>query len=81
VKDLVTGSELRFDDRGEHELKGVPGSWHLYALGVGETSAEPIEPAIAHMTIADRATVRIARRAPGVLRALGRMTVRERPAA
>jgi class 3 adenylate cyclase len=32
VKDLVTGSELRFADRGEHELRGVPDPWHLYAL-------------------------------------------------
>jgi class 3 adenylate cyclase len=31
VKDLVVGSGLQFDDRGEHELKGVPGTWHLYA--------------------------------------------------
>ena len=30
VKDLVFGSELEFADRGEHELKGVPGSWRLY---------------------------------------------------
>ena len=31
VKDLVAGSGLAFADRGEHELKGVPGSWRLYA--------------------------------------------------
>ena len=31
VKDLVAGSGLVFSDRGEHELKGVPGSWHLYS--------------------------------------------------
>jgi class 3 adenylate cyclase len=31
VKDLVAGSGLEFDDRGEHELRGVPGTWHLYA--------------------------------------------------
>jgi class 3 adenylate cyclase len=31
VKDLVAGSGLSFHDRGEHELKGVPGRWHLYA--------------------------------------------------
>jgi len=33
VKDLVAGSGLVFSDRGEHELKGVPGSWRLYAAG------------------------------------------------
>jgi class 3 adenylate cyclase len=32
VKDLVTGSGLDFEDRAEHDLKGVPGSWQLYAL-------------------------------------------------
>ena len=32
VKDLVVGSGLEFDDRGSHELKGVPGSWRLYAV-------------------------------------------------
>jgi class 3 adenylate cyclase len=33
VTDLVTGSGLGFDDRGEHELKGVPGRWQLFAAG------------------------------------------------
>jgi len=33
VKDLVAGSGMRFEDRGEHELKGVPGSWRLYSVG------------------------------------------------
>jgi class 3 adenylate cyclase len=32
VKDLVAGSGIEFDDRGEHSLKGVPGSWRLYAV-------------------------------------------------
>jgi class 3 adenylate cyclase len=32
VRDLVIGSELTFDDRGEHELKGIPGRWSLYAV-------------------------------------------------
>jgi class 3 adenylate cyclase len=32
VKDLVAGSGLNFADRGEHELKGVPGRWQLLAL-------------------------------------------------
>jgi len=35
VKDLVAGSGIEFDDRGEHELKGVPGEWRLYALKDG----------------------------------------------
>ena len=32
VKDLVVGSGLEFDDRGTHELKGVPGEWRLFAV-------------------------------------------------
>ena len=32
VKDLVAGSGLTFDDRGAHELKGVPDRWHLYRV-------------------------------------------------
>jgi len=33
VKDLVIGSEIEFVERGEHELKGVPGTWRLFAVG------------------------------------------------
>jgi class 3 adenylate cyclase len=32
VKDLVAGSGIQFEDRGSHELKGVPGEWRLYAV-------------------------------------------------
>jgi class 3 adenylate cyclase/pimeloyl-ACP methyl ester carboxylesterase len=32
VKDLVAGSELQFEARGTHELKGIPGEWQLYAV-------------------------------------------------
>ncbi|MGH3633161.1 MAG: adenylate/guanylate cyclase domain-containing protein [Mycobacterium sp.] len=32
VRDIVAGSRRRFVDRGEHELKGVPGRWQLCAL-------------------------------------------------
>jgi class 3 adenylate cyclase len=32
VKDLVAGSGFAFQDRGVHELKGVPGEWPLYAV-------------------------------------------------
>jgi class 3 adenylate cyclase len=30
VKDLVAGSGLRFEDRGTHELKGVPERWQVF---------------------------------------------------
>jgi class 3 adenylate cyclase len=32
VTDLVAGSGIEFEERGEHELKGVPGTWRLYAV-------------------------------------------------
>jgi class 3 adenylate cyclase/pimeloyl-ACP methyl ester carboxylesterase len=32
VKDLVAGSGINFIERGEHELKGVPGPWRLFAV-------------------------------------------------
>jgi class 3 adenylate cyclase len=32
VKDLVAGSGIEFDDRGEYELKGVPGRWRLFSV-------------------------------------------------
>ena len=37
VKDLVAGSRIDFDDRGLHELKGIPGKWELFAV----VGAEP----------------------------------------
>jgi class 3 adenylate cyclase len=41
VRDIVTGSRRRFADRGEHELKGVPGQWRLYALERRQERAAP----------------------------------------
>ena len=32
VKDLVAGSGIAFEDRGEHELKGVPDRWRIWAV-------------------------------------------------
>ena len=32
VKDLVAGSGLEFEERGAHELKGIPGQWQLFAV-------------------------------------------------
>ena len=38
IRDLVAGSGIALDDRGEHSLKGVTGEWQLYAV---TTAAEP----------------------------------------
>jgi len=32
VKDLVVGSGIDFEERGEHELKGIPGGWRLFSV-------------------------------------------------
>jgi hypothetical protein len=32
VREIVTGSRRHFIERGEYELKGVPGRWRVYAL-------------------------------------------------
>jgi class 3 adenylate cyclase len=37
VKDLVVGSGIGFTDRGEHELKGVPDRWRLWAADATES--------------------------------------------
>jgi class 3 adenylate cyclase/pimeloyl-ACP methyl ester carboxylesterase len=36
LRDLVIGSGLQFDERGVHELKGVPGEWRLFALAAAQ---------------------------------------------
>jgi class 3 adenylate cyclase len=32
VRGHMVGAGIKFEDRGEHELKGVPGNWRLYAV-------------------------------------------------
>jgi class 3 adenylate cyclase len=32
VKDLLAGSGIVFESRGEHDLKGVPGAWRLFSV-------------------------------------------------
>lgn len=73
VRDLVVGSPLRFSDRGEHELKGVPGRWRVFAVGEAHAPPEPVGAARDSMTLGDRAAVQMARRAPGAMRAMARL--------
>ena len=82
VVDLVVGSGLQFADRGEHELKGVPGAWRLYAVSADFSDQRTqVQPPREYMTRADRLTVRLARRAPGAMQTLGRLAQRAgRPA-
>jgi len=41
VVDLTAGSDLRFEPRGEHQLKGVPGTWPIFAAQPEELTAAP----------------------------------------
>ena len=52
VRDVVAGSELEFEDRGSHELRGLPGRWALYAArdGVGRQAEAVAAPALASHT-------------------------------
>jgi class 3 adenylate cyclase len=38
LRDLVIGSGLEFDERGAHQLKGVPGEWRLFAVAPTRTT-------------------------------------------
>jgi hypothetical protein len=72
------GSGIDLIDRGAHELKGVPGEWKLFAVqhDRGEAMAHPPRPDIDSAQppgLADRAGRRLARSAPGLVRAAGRV--------
>jgi len=73
VRDLVVGSDLRFSEQGEHELKGIPGAWRLYRLEPDGEQPRPLESAQDHMKLRDRAAVRLARGAPRTMRLAGRL--------
>ncbi len=76
IKDLVFGSGFRFVPRGEHELKGVPGTWPLFALeGEGNHDA-PAVPADDYLGPFDKARVRLARSNPRTSRAISRLIMR-----
>jgi class 3 adenylate cyclase len=73
VRDLVAGSGLAFESVGERELKGVPGTWELFAVGApGRRLTQAPDDSI--QTSMDKLTVRAARRAPGLLRAAMRLS-------
>jgi class 3 adenylate cyclase/pimeloyl-ACP methyl ester carboxylesterase len=42
VREIVTGSRRLFDNRGEHELKGVPGRWRVFALVRENVAVTPL---------------------------------------
>ncbi|WP_036437479.1 adenylate/guanylate cyclase domain-containing protein [Mycobacterium sp. URHB0044] len=93
VRDLVFGSGVEFDARGEHELKGVPGMWSVHAVvsdrredqrpasqATPEHAALTPSP-VATMKAADRALVEVANRAPRLSRVTLRLLSRRPTAA
>ena len=87
VRDLVVGSGTSFADRGNVELRGVPGTWQLLAVGDGAGGGSPAgsveallaaEPTPAARTAtrrADRAVAAVAKRTPWALRGVVRLTM------
>jgi streptogramin lyase len=55
VRDLVAGSGLEFQDRGVHELKGVPGEWRVHALVLPPLDASVVASAEVEEVAAGRA--------------------------
>jgi pimeloyl-ACP methyl ester carboxylesterase/class 3 adenylate cyclase len=47
VKDLVAGSGIEFEDRGEHQLKGISEAWHLFRVGQLPASPSGAQSALA----------------------------------
>jgi pimeloyl-ACP methyl ester carboxylesterase len=78
VRDLVVGSGIEFDDRGIHELKGVPGDWTLLAVREGGAAdrtegrvrgaPDRLAPNLEAPRRGDRIALRFARGAPSVSR-------------
>lgn len=82
LRDLVVGSGIGFDDRGSHELKGVPGQWQLLAVNpngpqLGSSEATlvslPTPSPRSAMRRSDRAVATLARRTPWLLRGFARV--------
>ncbi len=73
VKDLIAGSGLAFMSRGEHQLKGLSGSWELYAVRQTHENlnARPLEDSM--QTPMDKLALQAARRAPALTRAAMRL--------
>lgn len=72
VRDLVSGSDATFEDRGLHELKGVEGSRHVFSLTAVEMRLpQPLSPEEAAERLAHVVPVKVSRRARVVLAVAG----------
>jgi hypothetical protein len=77
LRDMCAGASLGFHDRGEYELKGVPGMWHLYSAWEEDLVIDLRQPK--ELTTGDHVSVFLARRAPAALRSLAGLAARRRP--
>jgi class 3 adenylate cyclase/pimeloyl-ACP methyl ester carboxylesterase len=73
VHDLVGGSGLTFVSRGEHELKGVPGRWELFAVTHAGEQPEDLPLEESMQTSMDKMVLQTARTAPAFVRAAVRL--------
>ena len=69
VHDLVAGSGLTFASRGEHELKGVSGTWELFAVTHAGEQPDDVPQEESMQTPMDKMVLQTARRAPRFARA------------
>lgn len=76
VRDLTVGSNLEFSDRGEHELKGVPGTWRVFSVVDGGAPPLPAPDDARDLRPSDRFVTTVARRLPRMGRAVGRLAER-----
>ena len=73
VNDLVAGSGLTFASCGEHELKGIPGSWELFAVTHAGEQPENVAQQESMQTPMDKMVLQSARTAPAFVRAAIRL--------
>jgi class 3 adenylate cyclase len=73
VHDLVVGSGLTFASRGEHELKGIAGSWELFAVARAGDQAGSLPVEASLQTPLDKLALTSARRTPALSRAAVRV--------
>jgi class 3 adenylate cyclase len=72
VRDLIAGSGIELRERGTHTLKGIDGAWELFSVGdatMTATTPEDDHP----QPLTDRLILSTARRAPALLRLMGRL--------
>ncbi len=73
VRDLVAGSGLTFASRGEQELKGVSGTWELFAVAHADEQPGDLPHENSMQTPMDKLALQAARRTPALTRAALRL--------